>query len=262
MRTKLSKENPFSYDRYGFLWEKIKTSDSKPGHHFDYGAYDGRIIAMLQEGSIIQSGVGVDVNAEVINNTMYEGIQLIAIKQKSRLPFGDESFDSASILDVLEHIVDQEKVLCEINRVLRPNGVLIITVPGKHFFSFLDMGNFKFYFPKLHRFYYTRKYSLEEYKKRYVDCENGLFGDIELGKNKHQHFTKKELQSLLVRCGFNVIEFDGSGLFMRLLSIIDYFIPTPLNKVTKRLLNLDARLMDQANLFCLASKQCIKGEVV
>jgi SAM-dependent methyltransferase len=46
-----------------------------------------------------------------------------------RLPFGDETFDAAVLLDVLEH-VDDRAALAAVHRVLRPRGVLIASVPG------------------------------------------------------------------------------------------------------------------------------------
>lgn len=45
------------------------------------------------------------------------------------LPFKDDSFDSALLLQVLEYIDDPQKVLSEISRILRRNGILILSVP-------------------------------------------------------------------------------------------------------------------------------------
>lgn len=45
-----------------------------------------------------------------------------------RLPFG-RAFDAVGAFDVLEHIPDDESVLSELARVLRPGGGLLLTVP-------------------------------------------------------------------------------------------------------------------------------------
>jgi SAM-dependent methyltransferase len=46
-----------------------------------------------------------------------------------RLNFNDDSFDTVLLTDVMEHIFKPEKLLCEIHRVLRPGGRVIIAVP-------------------------------------------------------------------------------------------------------------------------------------
>ena len=47
----------------------------------------------------------------------------------ARLGFRSESFDSVLCTQVLEHVRDPQRVLQEICRVLRPNGVALVTVP-------------------------------------------------------------------------------------------------------------------------------------
>jgi SAM-dependent methyltransferase len=46
------------------------------------------------------------------------------------LPFEDESFDAAVLGEVLEHVEDDRGALVEIARVLRPHGVLALSVPA------------------------------------------------------------------------------------------------------------------------------------
>jgi SAM-dependent methyltransferase len=45
------------------------------------------------------------------------------------LPFGDASIDKIICSEVLEHIENYQDVLREINRVLKPNGMLVVSVP-------------------------------------------------------------------------------------------------------------------------------------
>jgi SAM-dependent methyltransferase len=46
------------------------------------------------------------------------------------LPFEDESFDAAVLGEVLEHVDDDRQALGEVARVLRPLGVLALSVPA------------------------------------------------------------------------------------------------------------------------------------
>jgi SAM-dependent methyltransferase len=46
-----------------------------------------------------------------------------------KLPFRDESFDCVIASEILEHLHDDEQSLREIRRVLKPGGILAVTVP-------------------------------------------------------------------------------------------------------------------------------------
>ncbi|GAB5560750.1 MAG: class I SAM-dependent methyltransferase [Synoicihabitans sp.] len=46
------------------------------------------------------------------------------------IPVGDGSLDVVTLMDVLEHVEDDQGALGEIHRVLRPEGVLVLTVPA------------------------------------------------------------------------------------------------------------------------------------
>ena len=48
----------------------------------------------------------------------------------AELPFADEAFDGAVLGEVLEHVEDDRGALTEIARVLRPGGVLALSVPA------------------------------------------------------------------------------------------------------------------------------------
>ncbi len=48
-----------------------------------------------------------------------------------RLPYREKSFDFVSALDVLEHIKDDELAVSEISRILKKNGIVVITVPHR-----------------------------------------------------------------------------------------------------------------------------------
>lgn len=255
MRTVISDENPFGASLYGFLWEKL--SERPKGKHLDYGTFDGSILRQLIETNVIVEGTGVDLNKTAImtaGNGNSNTFRLMSITKGSPLPFDNDCFDSVSMIEVIEHIYDQQTVLKEIYRVLKDNGILIVTVPKRHILSFLDAGNYKFIFPNIHRIIYQLFSSKMEYDRRYIQCEYGLFGDVEVEKMWHQHFSEDELNELLTECGFDVVEFDGAGLFYRLILPFAILFPF-LRPITSSLLHLDAARFDRANLFCAAIKK-------
>ncbi|RYG75291.1 class I SAM-dependent methyltransferase [bacterium] len=56
-----------------------------------------------------------------------------------QLPLRDECADCVTMLDVLEHVPDDKKALAEIFRVLKPGGVLVLSVPAyQHLWSAHD----------------------------------------------------------------------------------------------------------------------------
>lgn len=61
------------------------------------------------------------------------------------LPFSENLFDCVVITEVLEHLITPYRALEEIHRVLKSNGILIISVPNNLNFSNLLMHLLKIY---------------------------------------------------------------------------------------------------------------------
>jgi SAM-dependent methyltransferase len=54
----------------------------------------------------------------------------VELADVTAMPFADESFDAAVLGEVLEHVPDDTGALSEVARVLRPGGVLAVSVPA------------------------------------------------------------------------------------------------------------------------------------
>ncbi len=86
----------------------------------------GTVPTMRKHGTI----TNVDTSDLAIEYCKQRGIENAVHFDGSKLPFKDNSFDVAVVLDVLEHIDEDDKALQDWYRVLRPGGILIITVPA------------------------------------------------------------------------------------------------------------------------------------
>jgi len=101
-------------------------------------------------GSILDAGCGTGITLQYIERFGRPfGVdkEMVALKFcKTRdakrltcapiedLPFADASFDIVTCLDVIEHVEDDQKAITEIARVIRPGGLLILTVPAFEIF--------------------------------------------------------------------------------------------------------------------------------
>jgi SAM-dependent methyltransferase len=256
VHTTISSLNPFSTDRYGFTWEQVPAESRS---HLDFGCYQGRFPAALRSKTGPASRlVGVDANREAIEAglQMYPDVELIHLSDLDRLPFDAATFDSVSLMDVLEHVDDQPALLRELYRVLTEGGRIIVTVPRQHVFSFLDRGNYKFRFPRLHRWFFRLRHSKAEYEHRYVNNPDGLVGDISANKRWHEHFTPEHLGHLLEEAGFHVVLFAGTGLFRRPIGHIEMLVGwiPPVKKLFARFCRWDAKRFRSMNLYCVAVK--------
>lgn len=59
-------------------------------------------------------------------------------------PFADQSFDALFHTEVLEHVLDYRKFLCECQRVLKPGGEMFFTVPFQARFHFIPYDYWRF----------------------------------------------------------------------------------------------------------------------
>jgi len=60
----------------------------------------------------------------------YSGIRCDPINSDGSLPYADSSFDVACSLEVIEHIKDQFAFARELHRVVKPDGVAIVSTPN------------------------------------------------------------------------------------------------------------------------------------
>jgi SAM-dependent methyltransferase len=94
----------------------------------DAGAGQGTMAARLER--LGYQVTGTDVSEAAVEALRARLSGPVAEASINHLPFDDESFDGAVVGEVLEHIEDDRGALAELARVLRPGGVLAVSVPA------------------------------------------------------------------------------------------------------------------------------------
>jgi 2-polyprenyl-3-methyl-5-hydroxy-6-metoxy-1,4-benzoquinol methylase len=104
------------------------------GRLIDVGCGTGNGLLIFHETFGI-SGVGVDISNGMLDvaRAKIEGRNLpIEMHQMDgeHLPFDDNSFDAGISFEVLEHTPNPDRLLCELARVVKPEGPVVITTPN------------------------------------------------------------------------------------------------------------------------------------
>ena len=113
--------------RERLLLDLFRSADPGP-RVLDAGAGQGTMTARLgrlgfQVTSTDVSGAAVDRLRENVNGDVHQA-------SVTNLPCDDASFDGAVLGEVLEHVEDDLAALAEVARVLRPGGVVALSVPA------------------------------------------------------------------------------------------------------------------------------------
>lgn len=195
-----------------FNWQEVQPivcrfvkSNSKV---LDLGCGNGRIVDLLKAKNV--SYVGVDSSENLINlaEKKYKGTNAkFFVSDIFNLPFSKDSFDCVISLAVFHHIPskqNRQKFFKEIKKVLKKDGILILTVWNLWQNSKAINLLFKYTFLKL-----FRKSDLDFFDIFYPwrNSKREL-----LGKRYLRFFSIKDLEKLAEAGGFKIIK---SGLLLR-----------------------------------------------
>jgi SAM-dependent methyltransferase len=97
----------------------------------DIGCGTGGMLLHLNKFNV---GIfGIDNSQDMVMFCKARGYTNVICASAENIPFYDNSFDIITMLDVLEHIPDDIKVLQELIRICRPDGIMLLTVPAYQF---------------------------------------------------------------------------------------------------------------------------------
>lgn len=142
---------PFNYD-VNHLWAnsfdaalKLTGRTLNELKILDYGCGDGKYFPYFVSKGIRKEMIfGLEVSHERALRCQKIGWENVAlIESGSFLQFEDNTFDIINFMEVIEHIPEGmgRRTINELSRVLRPNGVMLISTPNypiKRYYDFSD----------------------------------------------------------------------------------------------------------------------------
>ncbi len=230
------------------------------GKFLDYGCGTGILLEQL--AGKYERGCGVDVKESSLEQARGKcpDCEFKLITKDGSTSYPDATFDTIALVEVIEHVPDEAATLREIARLLKPGGRLVLTTPHAGLLTFLDSGNFKFIFPRLHQLIHRllirdKKY----YQQRFEESSKvGLIGDVTVSTDRrtwHRHYKIKKLASYAppeLQLTDATVYFPGMRAFLLLQVIMRVItfgrfrkLPPPLSFIQRRASLIRSRLGDQ-----------------
>lgn len=139
-----------AYQEARFKWVLRSLGDVKGKKVLDIGCGDGALTyRVIKKGADV---IGIDNSKEGIGlaKEIFEKKKTSAkfiLTSAYQIPIDDNSIDCVVCSDVIEHLAEPEKMLSEIQRVLRTQGKLVLTTPYRFGEIPWDKNHVKEYYP-------------------------------------------------------------------------------------------------------------------
>ena len=169
----------------------------------DVGCASSLMLDVLGKKS--KKRIGLDFNMEKLieAKAQYNHVHYVC-GSGEYLPFKTESFKVVVFFETLEHVENEQRFLKEIHRVLKPDGVIMLSVPNKGAVEFLDIDNIVFT-PLL---WFLKKL--------------GFFKDVsDYYLRYHRHYSRQGLENLFDSL-FRIEKVYYGGLLANQLAFLIY----------------------------------------
>jgi ubiquinone/menaquinone biosynthesis C-methylase UbiE len=109
------------------IWKAVQACGPKfSGHLLDVGCGRMPYRQFLLDNNYITKYTGLDIETAIVYD---EEVKPDFTWNGISMPFADNSFDTLTATEVLEHCPDPNRIINEMKRVLKPGGLLFFTVP-------------------------------------------------------------------------------------------------------------------------------------
>jgi ubiquinone/menaquinone biosynthesis C-methylase UbiE len=125
-----------------------KNKPNLTGNYLDIGSGTGELIRHVKNKFNVDS-YAVDYTDSLMELTD-QAVDIVDLNN-CNLPYEDNFFDGITFTEVIEHLEDHRKILKEVNRILKPGGVLVVSTPNilnmKSRVRFLTFGFYNLFGP-------------------------------------------------------------------------------------------------------------------
>lgn len=190
----------------------------------DVGSSQGLTLGYTAQ--VFRNIQGIDIDEDA-NKVARRRLKKLGLKTKiyhydgKRMPFADELFEGIVATEVFEHVENRQLFIKELSRILKPNGVLIISSPNKLYpmdtefhlplLSYLPKKLANFYVIVSGKGHSYNGINLPTYKE-FKTCVNRCFlsKDItfDLIKQNRRYFLDKERGDIIIIVA-SILEFLG-----------------------------------------------------
>lgn len=171
----------------------------KDGKLLEIGTADGTTIKYYKQ-KFLGKTYGIDVSKKVLKKAAkYLDEVKVCDLNKDKIPYNNNSFNIVICSEVIEHIYDTDRLLQEIKRILKKDGVLIISTPNLA--SLLNRIFILFGFQPLGTDVSTIR---SDYGNKFRDKDLIPAGHI-------RNFTYNAFRDIIIANGFNVIDKKASA---------------------------------------------------
>lgn len=225
----MSKEDMYrdkGYTYYsGIRWDIIDLVPEGNNRILEVGCGTGSTLIKLKEIHKAQEIYGFELNEKMVQDHIKD-INKVIIGDVEQIdpPFQDEFFDFIIFGDVLEHLIEPEKILKKYMKFLKSDGTIIASIP--------NIKNYTILFDLVIRDKF-------EYK------DAGI-----LDRSHLRFFTKKEIIKMFNGCGMDIIEMRTNFSF-------------PMNIINKKLNNfINKHSFPGYSFFTIQYLVCAKKRVL
>lgn len=148
----------------------------------EVGCTNGRMSKYLQRNSCKVTGIEIDKDMAKLAEAYCEEVIVGNIEDEKTLSAIKPDFDVIIFGDVLEHLVNPQRILTAASKLLAKNGYVLISIPNVAYFtvrSNLLLGNFDY------------------------NPEGGIMDDEHL-----RHFTLKTARRMIKESGYEIVNMD------------------------------------------------------